>query len=88
MYNAKILANLKSCGAKWVNPVIALSDIFGEDGSMESLNELIREGKVEKQMVSLGDDKFGQAISAPLYRVTPNYSLINTTDLSHLTLVK
>ena len=88
MYKAKILANLKSHGYKWVNYFCAMQGLDSHDTG-NSLRDLIRENKVEKQMVSLGADKFGRPVSAPLYRVTPNYGeLVAETGKSHLSVVK
>lgn len=90
MFKAKIISNLSKHPAKWVNPFITLGGLMGENlqegvnTPHDDLNELIREGIVEKNTVHLGFDKFDRPIHGDLYRHTPGFE-----DLGRkLTLVK
>ena len=87
MFEAQILANLRPHGAKWVNIFIAMGNTLGERGSTECLQELMREGKVEEQLMPPLVDKYGNEITAPMYRITPDYSLSNNSH-PYLTVVK
>lgn len=87
MYKAKILANLKVHGYKWVNYFITMNGLEDVDTG-NALKELIHEHKVETQMVKLGNDKFNRPITAPLYRLTPDYSGRVIGNNSHLSVVK
>ena len=87
MFKARILGNLRPHGAKWVNVFITMGDTLGERGSGDCLRELMREGKVEEMSTPPLIDKFGNEVSAPLYRITPSYDLTNNKH-SHLTVVE
>lgn len=87
-YKAKILRNLEAHGCNWVNYCYTMTGLFdvNTNGALESL---IREGRVEKDLINAGTDKFGRQVQAPLYRATPNYGeIVPDNVLSHLTLVK
>lgn len=75
MYKAKIISNLKQHPAKWVNPFIALGGLLGDHDKdhspFDDLKELVTEGLVEKDIVSLGNDKFNRPLQGELYRYTP-----------------
>ena len=88
MYKAKIISNLKQHPAKWVNPFIALGGLMDNYDSdhtpFDDLKELVEEGLVEKDYVSLGCDKFNRQLQGELYRYTPPFGM----GSSNLSLVK
>ena len=70
MSKAKILLNLKG-RCNFVNDITAISGLDVGEG-MTLLDELIAEGKVEKQMVTVGTDQFNRPIERPLFRSVPS----------------
>ena len=90
MFKAKIISNLEQHPAKWVNPFVALRGLIynnyeeGKQSPFKDLQELIQEGLVEKDTVSLGVDKYNRPIRGDLYRYIPPF---NSTERK-LTIVK
>lgn len=79
MSKAKILNNLKGRVA-FVNDMTAVSGLDLVEG-LADLKELIAEGKVETQMVTVGTDNFNRPVRRPLYRavarnITEGLSLV------------
>ena len=66
MSKAKILNNLKGRVA-FVNDMTAISGLDFSEG-LADLKELIAEGKVETEVVTLGTDKFNRPVQGTLYR--------------------
>lgn len=87
MYKAKILANLGFHGFKWVNYFCATRDILGEEGVSDAIDELVREGKIERRTDVLGKDKWGRDITGKMYRLIPP-SIYDEDTVGHLTVIK